>query len=176
MSTHLVITALGADKPGIVNDLSEVILDAGCNIEDSRMIALGGVFAIILMVSGNWNTVAKLEGNLAALGGRLGLAISSERTEPREAAGNLLPYAVDVVAMDHPGIVYHLANFFSGKGINIEELVTNSYSAAHTGTPMFSVHMEVGIPADVHIAQLREAFLDFCDELNLDAVIEPIKR
>ncbi len=176
MSTHLVITALGADRPGIVNDLSEVILDAGCNIEDSRMIVLGGVFAVMLMVSGNWNTVAKLEGSLAALGNRLGMAISSERTQPRGAAGNLLPYAVDVVAMDHPGIVHHLAHFFSGKGINIEELVTSSYSAAHTGTPMFSVHMEVGIPGDVHIAQLREAFLDFCDELNLDAVIEPIKR
>jgi len=27
----------------------------------------------------------------------------------------------------------------------------------------------------MHIAMLREEFLDFCDELNLDAVLEPIK-
>ena len=46
---------------------------------------------------------------------------------------------------------------------------------SHTGTPMFSVHMSVGIPADIHIAALRDEFMDYCDALNLDAVIEPIK-
>lgn len=77
--------------------------------------------------------------------------------------------------MDHPGIVNQLAEFFSERDINIEDMVTNSYSAAHTGTPMFSVHMSVGIPSEIHIAALREEFMDYCDALNLDAVIEPIK-
>ena len=59
--------------------------------------------------------------------------------------------------------------------INIQDLSTASYSAAHTGTQMFSVHMSLDVPADTHIAGLREEFLDFCDRLNLDAVIEPVK-
>lgn len=175
MTTHLVITGLGDDKPGLVNDLSEAVLEAGCNVEDSRMVALGGKFAVILMASGNWNMIAKLESGLGRLQERLGMSITAERTSPREGLQNLVPYAVDVVSADHPGIVHNLSNFFYGRGINIEELVTNSYRAAHTGTPMFSVHMEVAVPSDVHIAQLREAFTDFCDELNLDAVIEPLK-
>jgi len=37
------------------------------------------------------------------------------------------------------------------------------------------VHMTLDVPADTHIAGLREEFLDFCDRLNLDAVIEPVK-
>jgi len=49
------------------------------------------------------------------------------------------------------------------------------YAAAHTGTPMFSVHLTVDIPASLQIALLRDEFMDFCDQLNLDAVIEPIK-
>ena len=40
---------------------------------------------------------------------------------------------------------------------------------------MFAVHIAVDIPADMQIAALREEFMDFCDQLNLDAVIEPIK-
>lgn len=175
MSNRLVITALGTDKPGIVNDLSQAVMEAGCNIEDSRMAVLGGEFAVIVMVSGSWNTLAKLESMIPGLERRLDMTIVSRRTEERTPGANLLPYAADVVSMDHPGIVYHLANFFSARNINIEELETVSYRAAHTGTPMFSVHMEVGIPSDVHIAELREQFLDFCDQLNLDAVIEPIK-
>jgi len=173
---YLVISALGSDKTGIVNDLSEAALNSGCNIADSRMVALGGEFAIILMASGNWNDIAKLESMLPGLQKRSGLTIITRRTEQRAAQANLIPYEVEVVSIDHPGIVYQLAHFFSTRNINIEELNTGSYSAAHTGTPMFSLNMVVDVPADLHIAQLREEFLDFCDALNMDAVIEPSKR
>ena len=77
--------------------------------------------------------------------------------------------------MDQPGIVHNLAKFFSQRQINIQEMLTSSYAAAHSGTPMFSVHLTVEVPAEIQIAALREEFMDFCDQLNLDAVIEPVK-
>jgi glycine cleavage system transcriptional repressor len=77
--------------------------------------------------------------------------------------------------MDQPGIVHNLASFFSQRQINIQEMVTSSYAAAHTGTPMFAVHMTVDIPASLQISVLRDEFMDFCDQLNLDAVMEPVK-
>ena len=40
---------------------------------------------------------------------------------------------------------------------------------------MFSVYMVVSVPVAVHIPMLREEFLDFCDHLNLDAILEPVK-
>lgn len=171
----LVISALGRDRPGIVDELSGTIFEQGCNISDSRMTVLGGEFAILLMVEGNWNTLAKLEDALPTLENRLDLTIIAKRTEGRQPSTDLLPYAVEVVSLDHPGIVHNLASFFSRRNINIEDMITTSYAAAHTGTPMFSVNMSVGIPADLHIATLRDEFMDFCDSLNLDAVLEPIK-
>ena len=173
--TFLVISALGADQPGIVNQLSKAILDHGCNIEDSRMAVLGGEFAAMLLVEGKWNTLAKVENALPELEKQLGMTIIAKRTGERRTPSNLLPYAVDVVSMDHPGIVNNLAGFFAERNINIEDMMTSTYAAAHTGTPMFSVHMTVGIPADLHIAALREEFMDYCDTLNLDAVLEPLK-
>ncbi|MEW7976504.1 MAG: glycine cleavage system protein R [Candidatus Sedimenticola endophacoides] len=172
---YLVISALGKDRPGIVNALSKAILEEGCNIADSRMTVLGGEFAILLMVEGNWNTLSRLEQNLPQIEAQLELTIISKRTEGRTGGLEPLPYAVEVVALDHPGIVHHLASFFSSRDINIEDLITTSYAAAHTGTPMFSVSMTVGIPADLHIATLRDEFLEFCDSMNLDAVLEPLK-
>ena len=171
----LVLSALGEDRPGIVDQLSQTILEHECNIADSRMTVLGGEFAILLMVEGNWNTLAKLENAIPGVAQRLDLTIITRRTEERPPAPEQLPYAVDVVAMDHPGIVHHLASFFSSRRINIEDMMTSTYAAAHTGTPMFSVHMAVGIPANVHIATLRDEFMEFCDSLNLDGVLEPIK-
>lgn len=171
----LVISALGKDRPGIVDQLSKLVLEHDCNIADSRMTVLGGEFAILLMVEGNWNTLSKLEGTLPTMEQQLQLTIIAKRTEERRPGGSLLPYGVDVVSMDHPGIVHHLASFFSSRNINIEDMATSSYAAAHTGTPMFAVHMAVGIPSDVHIATLRDEFMEFCDSMNLDAVLEPIK-
>ncbi|OOZ36691.1 glycine cleavage system protein R [Solemya velesiana gill symbiont] len=172
---YLVISALGNDRPGIIDNLSKAIFDNECNITDSRMTVLGGEFAILLMVEGQWNTLSKLEDAIPGLEQELGLTIIAKRTEERSAAADLLPYGVEVVSLDHPGIVHHLASFFSQHHINIEDMATSNYAAAHTGTPMFSVHMTVGIPADIHISTLRKEFLEFCDSLNLDAVLEPIK-
>jgi glycine cleavage system transcriptional repressor len=171
----LVISALGEDRPGIVNELARMVADTGCNIEDSRMTVLGSDFAIILLVDGRWNELAKLEAALPGLERRLGLAISAKRTHPARREGNLLPYSVEVVSIDHPGIVHQLANFFSSREINIRDMATTTYTATHTGTPMFSVQMTVDVPAAMHIARLREDFMDFCDQLNLDAIIEPVK-
>ncbi|HHH39824.1 MAG TPA: glycine cleavage system protein R [Sedimenticola sp.] len=171
----LVISALGSDRPGIVDQLSKIILDSGCSIVDSRMTVLGGEFAILLMIEGNWNTLAKLEGNIPAIEQQLSLTVISKRTTERLAGPDLLPYAVEVVSLDHPGIVHHLASFFSQRKINIEDMATSGYAAAHTGAPMFAVHMTVGIPSNIHIATLREEFMEFCDAMNLDAVLEPIK-
>lgn len=175
MNTYLVISALGNDRPGIVDELSKIIADHDCNIEDSRMSVLGGEFAVMLLVSGNWNTIAKLEGHLPTLEQKLGMTIICKNTERRKQSKNIVPYLAEVISMDHPGIVNNLANFFSTRNINIEELITSNYAAAHTGTPMFSVHIEIGVPTDISIAELRESFMEFCDNLNLDAILEPLK-
>ncbi|MDX1513922.1 MAG: glycine cleavage system protein R [Gammaproteobacteria bacterium] len=175
METHLVISAIGEDRPGIVDALSQAILDSGCSIGDSRMAVLGGEFAVIMVLSGNWNSVAKLESALPRLEEKLALSVQSKRTEPRKGTSNFIPYAVEVVAIDQPGIVHDVANFFARREINIEDVYTSRFPAPHTGAPMFTLHMTVGIPSDTSIATVRGEFMDFCDELNLDAMLAPVK-
>lgn len=170
---YLAITAAGEDKIGLVQRFTSRIAEAGCNIEASRMAVLGGQFAILMLISGPWNALTKLEDRLAQIGEELALGITHKRTRPSERKTPLIPYRVNVVAMDHPGIVHSLADFFARQGINIEELATETYPAPHTGTPMFSVNIIVGVPANLHLPTLRGDFFDYCDNLNLDAVMEP---
>lgn len=172
---YLVISALGRDRPGIVRNLTRPLTDSGANILDSRMTILGGEFAILMMIEGSWDTIAKLENQMPGLQQKLELTITTRRTENQHQVESVLPYAVNVVSLDHPGIVHQLAEFFSNRNINIQDLYTDSYRAAHTGTPMFTANMTVNIPAAVSIARLREEFLDFCDSLNLDGILEPSK-
>lgn len=175
-NSQLVISAIGQDRPGIVDRLTRAIFEHGLNISDSRMSVLGGEFAIQMLVIGPWNGIAKLESAIHELESSLDLNIIARRTDIRPRSEKLLPYFVEVVALDNPGIVHHLANFFSQRNINIEELSTSSYAAPHTGTPMFTVNMEVGVPANIQISELRDDFMGFCDTMNLDAVLEPVKN
>jgi len=175
MNNYLVISALGQDQPGLIAELSQTVLSTGCNIEDSRMSILGGEFAIIMLVSGAWNNIAKLEDGLATTGEKLGLLVNCRRTQPRNLSHEEIPYTIEVVSLDHPGIVQQIAGFFSKRNINIHDMYTNSHRAAHTGSPMFTLSMTVEIPAATHISTLREQFMEFCDQLNLDAIMEPVK-
>jgi glycine cleavage system transcriptional repressor len=74
--------------------------------------------------------------------------------------------------MDHPGIVHDVADFFANRGINIEDMSTTTHAAAHTGTPVFSMHLTIAVDTDSSIAELRHDFQDFCDDLNLDSTME----
>ena len=172
---YLVVTAIGEDRSGIVKNFTKTITEHDCNIEDSRMTILGGEFAMILLLSGNWNAIAKLETALARVAESLELQLSVKHTEQRRSQPDMLTYQVEALSIDRPGIVHHVAEFFSSRRINIDNLASDSYNAAHTGTPMFALNMTVNIPATISIAELRDQFLDFCDEMNMDGVIEPLR-
>jgi glycine cleavage system transcriptional repressor len=175
MQNYLVISAIGANRSGLVQQFSKAIKDCGANIVDSRMAVMGNEFAVVMLLGGTWDAIAKIENAIPRLKENLDLTLISKRTEARKQTGNLMPYAVEVVAIDHPGIVHDIAQFFSSRDINIEDMYTGSYAAAHTGTPMFSLHITISIPTNASIAALRGEFMDFCDHLNLDAIMEPVK-
>ena len=175
MENYLVISAVGSNRDGLVDALAKAIKDAGCNILDSRMAVLGGEFSMMLLLVGAWDAIVKVEGTLPRLEAKHGIKFVSKRTEARKPGPSLMPYAVDVVSSDHSGIVYDIAKFFSDREIGIEDMYTSSYPAVHSGTRMFSLHMTLSVPTNNSIATLRGEFMDLCDNLNLDAVMEPVK-
>ena len=48
---HIIISALGPDRPGIVSELSKIITNSNANISESRMIRLGGDFTMMILAS-----------------------------------------------------------------------------------------------------------------------------
>jgi glycine cleavage system transcriptional repressor len=175
MKELIVICAIGSDRTGLVYDVTRVILDCSGNVLESRMTALGNEFAMLLLVSGHWHTLTKLESEFKKLSDSSGINITIRRTETRSLRPDAVTYSVDVVCLDQPGVVFNLAGFFSSRGIDIAEVNTRSFAAAHTGAPMFSVQMTVHVPSRIQIAALREEFMELCDHMNLDAILEPHK-
>lgn len=175
MKQYLAISAIGPDRVGLVHDLSQKITDCGGNISESRMTALGSEFAILMLVSGNWHAVARVETELSKFAESAGITLQVRRAGERAIHEDRVPYSVDVVCLDQAGIVSALSGFFAARGIDVSEMNTRSYPAPHTGAPMFGVYMVVNVPSSIHLGAMREEFMDLCDNLNLDAILEPVK-
>lgn len=176
MDNLIAVTAIGPDRTGLVRDVTHTISSAGGSILQSRMTTLGQEFAILALVSGNWHAIRKITAALQALNESTELTVTLRETASRTSATPAAPYNVDIVAMDQEGIVASLANFFAARQIEIADLSTRQYNAPHTGADMFAVQLAINVPATQNIASLREDFHDYCEEQNLDAIIEPMQR
>jgi glycine cleavage system transcriptional repressor len=49
------------------------------------------------------------------------------------------------------------------------------YSPPRNNTQLCAISMSIGVPAQLMLVNLRNEFMDLCDELNLDAVMGPLK-
>lgn len=173
---HLLITAYSTHPESPLLSVTRRISDSGCNLVDTRLATVGRDVSLTALATGSWDAVAKLETMLGRLEREeAGMRVNFYRTQAKPQQSNLLPYIVEVVAADKPGILYQLADFFNRQGITIESLQSTRYQAMQTGAEMFSAQITIGVPSDSHIAALRDDFLEFCDHLNLDAIMDPMK-
>jgi glycine cleavage system transcriptional repressor len=174
---QLVIAVVGENQNDLIIELTKTIKECRCGILESRMTAMGQEFGAHLLVDGNWNHIAKLENALEALAHRCGLKVHTLRGQEKEAEPEMaVPYAVDVFASDRLDNINELAAFFTARNISILDFTSSRYPAPYNGSPLFLAHLVVQIPVGIRIVSLRDEFLEFCDQQNLDAILEPIKR
>jgi glycine cleavage system transcriptional repressor len=147
--TNVVFTLTGADRVGIVDEVTRLLLNCGGNIETSRMARLGGEFAILVLVSLPSEGLAALEKAIPHLIAE-GYRITASPTEQRyaEAHAGWLPYQVDLRGADHEGIIHEIAHTLSGCGITIESMDTGTSRAPNSGAALFTMTALIAVPPD----------------------------
>jgi glycine cleavage system transcriptional repressor len=165
---HLIMTATGADQVGLVEKISEFISQRSCNIEDSKMAAFYGEFAIILLITGDSGDLSKLAAGARELETETRLSIATKRPGLRRAVESSLPYRLTASCMDHPGIVHQISGLLRSVGVNIESMETKTYSAPVSGTPLFQLEAELTVPTRTNINDLRDRLEELQREENID--------
>ena len=169
-----VLTAVGKDRIGIVDDLSSAIEDHSGNILESRMSVLGGEFAIIMLVSGEKRALSSIIGDLDAMEESTGLRIEIKPTERPEVDRNGIPYTLSCVSLDSPGIIHTVTRFIRQEGINIENLETETAYAPWTGAPLFKMKAHVIVPMSVSIQSVRDGLKNLEHENDLDISLKAV--
>lgn len=172
--TQLIITAVGPDRPGLVGELTDYLARNGANLLDTRMVNLRGQFAVIVLLEAPSDTASALSRDLPTRGEAMGLKLSLSPQMPQLArAAPGLRYKLKTYSVDQPGIVAKLTGLLRSHNVNIEELAAWQESAAMTGQALFLTEMRVTVPSDVPLRKLRSELDAVCNELNIDADLEP---
>lgn len=162
MAQQLVVTAIGADRTGIVSKLARLVSDCNCNIVDSRMAIFGNEFTFIMLISGDGAAISKIEFLLPSLGLELDLLTMTKRTSGRSLPQLSAPYVLEYTGVDRVGTLGAMSSLLAEHQVYIgalrsETIHPDPQGPAHTHTVM-TVQLPQGLSAE-ELAQLVQAKL-----------------
>ncbi|MEQ8834882.1 MAG: ACT domain-containing protein [Miltoncostaeaceae bacterium] len=167
--SEIVVTTVGADRPGIVAALTGALLEIGGNLADVRAALLRGSFATMLAVSVPDDVgVDEVEACLAPVAARMGLGLHVARAEPIAEGPPRRRAVLSVYGADRPGIVNAIATAVASHGANIIDL-----SARRVGDPpIYVLGIEMELPPGLDVGTLAGRLHPVADaqgvELTLD--------
>lgn len=170
---YVVLSALGPDRPGLVAALTACVVEHGGNVEDSRMAGLGGLFGIMMLVSGESGQLAGLKPATDALEPATGLRITLVPTAAKVEAGGLTRLEITCEAVDREGIVHAIASCLHDLNGNIVELESTRYQAPVSGAPLFRLELKVDLPHQ-SAAAAEEALEALAEREGLDCSVAAV--
>ena len=175
MQLALVMTVIGADRPGLVDSVAGIVADQGGNWLESRMSRLGGQFAGILRVEISAEKEAALVRSLKQLETE-GLTIVVHSDQPQsEESERALTY-LQIVGQDRPGIVHQISHALAAHGVNVEELSTECSSAAMSGEMLFKAEAKLKIPSSCKLGELKRELERIAEDLIVDLTLKELPR
>jgi glycine cleavage system transcriptional repressor len=199
--THFAVTAVGADRPGIVAAVTGAFAGLGGNLEDSSMTILRGQFAMMLVVDAPAGVGAgELEAALAGPATDLDLVVTVRPAPQSEAPQSAAPqseaaqseqaqseqaqseaaddatdgagsWTVSVYGADHPGIVHGMASLLAERSVNIVDLSTRMVGTPES--PVYTMVLEVTLPRGAHPHDLERDLLAKAAELGVTCRLHP---
>lgn len=170
---QIILTAVGADRAGLVADLTKLVHEAGASLADSRMVNLRGHFALLALIEGSDQEVARARESLAASAKTLGLRLEIDAAERASVpTPGAVPYRLKTYSVDQPGIVSRVTDILRKHDVNVEELETRVESAPFAGTPLFILEAVVTVPRSASTRKLRDDLSAFGDSIGCDVDLD----
>jgi glycine cleavage system transcriptional repressor len=181
MKRWFALSAIGRDRPGIVADLAELVYDCDCNLEDSSMTILGSEFAVLLLLTGD---APDVEQRLSTASKRLEwekrltVFVRPLEGEPISYAvgEQARPYELRATGVDKAGLVARVTRVLAQRGANIVQMFTHSRPEPGTGTPIYTMRIQLDVPSGVSEDSLRAELERVARDLHIEVTLQPRKE
>jgi glycine cleavage system regulatory protein/folate-dependent phosphoribosylglycinamide formyltransferase PurN len=169
-ATSLLVTVLGADRPGIVSLLSERAQRFGANWATSHLEARGGEFAGMIQFEVARESADALADALRALEST-GLRVVVTHSAGTQTPAGLRGFELELVGEDRLGIVSNLTRILAERGVSIERIHTEIVRAGAPGKQTFKVEAQLWVPDAVSVEALRHELGALASELMVDIAL-----
>lgn len=160
---HLVISFVAADKPGLVDTLSNIVSKHKGNWQSSSMHQLSGFFAGVIEVAVSDDAASPLCNALNELEDfDTTIKVAADKVSTQSA--NLV---LELTANDRAGIIQEISSVIHQQGGNLIKLVSTQEGAAHSGHDLFKSKATIAV-AETRIDTLVEALEHLADDLMVD--------
>ena len=166
MTTYLVLTAIGEDKPGLVESLAQVIADNSGNWLESSMSQLAGKFAGILRVSVSDSEVDQLISALDGISDQLTLVI--ERVDSDFEIELPQTVELNLIGNDRPGIIREFSHALASLSVNVEQLSTDCVPAPMSSEVLFKAKANLKVPVGLKLEVLQQEIERLADDLIVE--------
>lgn len=167
MKHTLVLTFVGQDRTGLVQDLAQAVAAHHGNWLESRMSELAGQFAGIVKVEVGPSRSEALRAALLALSGPSFSVVVASSNMPVHASGGR-ELRLSILGNDRPGIVREIAQALASRQINVVEMDTDVRSAPMSGDQMFSATARIAVPHGLDLNELNAQLDAISSALTLD--------
>lgn len=168
MESTFIITFIGDDRPGLVEELSSTIAEFGGNWQESRLSQLAGKFAGLVQVSLPTQNSEPLQAALQALQAK-GLSVrvtAAGGTGDQAVNAQLLQLAI--LGPDRPGIVREISAALACQSINVIDMHSHVSSAPMSAELLFHANVEAEVPEDTDLEELTDRLDQIADEMDVD--------
>ena len=170
--THVAVTAVGTDRPGIVAALAGALYDLGCNVEDADSTVLRGVFALTLVVAPPDDLDASaLQGAATAALGSVEASVSVHAVPDDPGPPAHPTHRMRAHGTDRPGIIALLSRLLADRGVNMTGFSTH---VTTDGEPVTILEAKVSVPPHVDAAALADDLIETATDLGLEVEFERI--
>jgi len=172
MHQQYILAAVGSNRAGVVSEISEVLYQAGCNIENSFMTLLGEHFSLMMHLSLPADEAyQELQQQCDVLQTGKDFAVhlfplrKGDLEQSRKA--RVQPhYDIRVRGTDKAAIVYRTSRLLASQGINILQMDTKVERNFPNTSPQFSMRIEIEVPQEVDGRALRRDLEALAEDLQ----------
>ncbi|WP_022850743.1 glycine cleavage system protein R [Limisalsivibrio acetivorans] len=165
---------VAGDRPGIVAEVTDVMVKNSFNIEDSSSTLLKGFFAAIFIVSHDEDLpVERVKSMYADMERRMDVSVQVQDINDAPGSPDGDNFIISVYGSDKPGIVNKVAGYLSDKGINIADLQTKV--AGKDEAPIYIMVLEVVVPEAVQGEDWTGDLKKISEELGTDIHVRQIE-
>ncbi len=174
MANRYIMTAFGKDRPGIVADVTRVLYENGCNLEDNSMTLLADEFTLILLFSSPRNDMEEqlqMECRRLERDKSISAFMRPLPTRALQPVRDLTPCTLHVEGMDQAGIVYKVSQHLAEQKLNIIDLQSAMKASPESGTAIYVMDIVIQLPKGVTPRLVEEGLAAVADELHVDITL-----